>query len=57
MLKHLEKKDIALEYANLRTGSYLISDTVAVERLPDKEFAELTTAKLLFRRLLDFKKS
>jgi len=57
VLKHLEGKDVALEFANLRNGSYLISDAVAVERFTAGEFADLTSAKKLFRRLLDFKKS
>jgi ERCC4-type nuclease len=57
VLNHLEAKDVALEYANLRNGSYLISDAVAVQRFSSKEFAQLTSQKQLFRRLLDFKKS
>jgi Fanconi anemia group M protein len=57
VLKHLEKKDVQLEYANLRNGSYLISDAVAVERLVVKDFAKMTSEKQLFRRLLEFKKT
>jgi Fanconi anemia group M protein len=55
--KHIESKNIGIEYANLRTGSYLITDSMAVDRLTTKQFGELTSAKSLFRRLLDFKKT
>ncbi len=55
--KHIESKNIGIEYANLRTGSYLITDSMAVDRLTTKQFEELTSAKSLFRRLLDFKKT
>lgn len=55
--KHIETKDIEIEYANLRTGSYLITNSMAVDRLTTKEFEKLTSEKALFRRLLDFKKT
>ncbi len=57
VLKHLEKKTVNLEYANLRSGSFLISDAVAVERMSSDEFAKLTAEKALFRQLLEFKKT
>jgi len=55
--KHLIDKDVTIEYANLRNGSFLISNAVAVERMTTDEFVKLTSEKLLFRRLLDFKKT
>jgi len=55
--KQFESKDIELEYANLRTGSYMITDSVAVDRITVKEFAKMTSEKVLFRRLLEFKKA
>lgn len=55
--KHIESKAITIEYANLRTGSYLLTDNMAVDRLTSTQFAELTSQKALFRRLLDFKKT
>jgi ERCC4-type nuclease len=57
VVKRLREKSLVVEYANLRTGSYLISEAVAVERLSVKDFARLTSEKLLFRRLLEFKKT
>jgi len=55
--KHIEGKSVSIEFANLRTGSYLITDTMAVDRMTSAQFAELTSQKALFRRLLDFKKT
>lgn len=57
VIKHLQQKEVTVEYANLRTGSYLISEAVAVERMTVKDFAKLTAEKVLFRRLLEFKKT
>ena len=54
---YLKGKNVELEFANLRTGSYLITDAVAIDRTTVKEFAQLTSEKVLFRRLLEFKKT
>ncbi len=55
--KQLETKEVQVEYANLRTGSYLITNDVAIQRMTSKDFGRLTSEKALFRHLLDFKKS
>ncbi len=55
--KYIESKSVTIEYANLRTGSYLITDNMAIDRLTSTQFVELTSQRALFRRLLDFKKT
>ncbi len=55
--KQLETKEVQVEYANLRAGSYLITNDVAIQRMTSKDFGRLTSEKALFRHLLDFKKS
>lgn len=57
VINYFEGKNVELEYANLRTGSFLITDAVAIDRLKVKDFAQLTSEKVLFRRLLEFKKT
>lgn len=52
----LESLGIVLRYANLKVGDFLISDKMAVEIETAEEFLESINNKLLFRKLIDFKR-
>ena len=52
----LENLGIVLRYANLKSGDFLISDKIAVEIMTADEFLESVNNKMLFRKLIDFKR-
>lgn len=52
----LESMGIVLRYANLKVGDFLISDKMGVEIETAEEFLESINNKLLFRKLIDFKR-
>jgi len=52
----LENLGIVLRYANLKSGDFLITDKIAVEIMTADEFIEAINNKMLFRKLIDFKR-
>ncbi len=52
----LESMGITLRYANLKAGDFLISGKMAVEIVTADEFLESISSKMLFRRLIDFRR-
>ena len=54
--KVLEKQGVVLRYANLKTGDFLISGKMAVEIETADEFLTSISNKMLFRKLIDFKR-
>ncbi len=52
----LENLGIVLRYANLKSGDFLISEKIAVDIMNADEFIESVNNKMLFRKLIDFKR-
>lgn len=52
----LEKQGVVLRFANLKTGDFLLSGKMAVEIDTADEFLESIANKMLFRKLIDFKR-
>lgn len=54
--KELENRGIILRYANLKAGDFLISGKMAVEIETADDFLNAISSKMLFRKLLDFRR-
>ncbi len=54
--KELENFGIILRYANLKAGDFLISGKMAVEIETAEEFLNSISSKMLFRKLIDFRR-
>ena len=52
----LENMGLILRYANLKSGDFLISEKMAAEIMTAEEFIESINNKMLFRKLIDFKR-
>jgi ERCC4-type nuclease len=52
----LEKLGITLRYANLKAGDFLISGKMAVEIETAEGFLDSISTKMLFRKLIDFRR-
>jgi len=56
VVNELEKMGIILRFANLKAGDFLISGKMAVVIETAEEFMESISSKILFRRLVDFRR-
>ena len=53
VVRHLRRQDISIREIQLKTGDYILSDRVAVERKTIKDFLQSITDQRIFRQLED----